>query len=68
MNDKATTEAEIERTVAALASKARELEQRVVRVKARVEHMFDPHEQMQEKPWRFVGTAFAAGFVLGLLG
>lgn len=68
MNDRAMTEAEIERTEAALASKARELEHRVVEVKARVEHMLDAREQMREKPWHFVGTAFAAGFVLGWLG
>jgi ElaB/YqjD/DUF883 family membrane-anchored ribosome-binding protein len=67
IDQKERTEAEIARTQAALADKAHLLEQRVVEVKERVEHMVDPRAQMQEHPWQIVGVAFAAGFVVGWL-
>jgi ElaB/YqjD/DUF883 family membrane-anchored ribosome-binding protein len=67
MEQKERTEAEIARTQAALVDKAHLLEQRVVEVKERVEHMVDPRAQMDAHPWGIVGVAFAAGFVVGWL-
>lgn len=63
--ERVRTQAEIDRTTAALIDKAHQLEQRVVETKERIGHMVDPREQVREHPWGALGAAFVLGFVVG---
>ena len=62
-DERAELQASIERTQAALAAKAEQIERRVVEATNRVVQTLDVRSQYREHPWAFLLTALFAGFL-----
>src|SRR5687768_7338363 len=59
---------EIEETRASLDHKLDALGNKVREVQTRARETFDLNHQIAQHPWAFLGTAIAAGYLLGSMG